>query len=223
MLFLTTIPGFLFVIAYIIVRVNQGGFAALILKIIASMFFILTALVTTYEKNNFSYGVFIISALIFGLLGDILLDLKWMYPKEKTAYLFSGFFAFIFGHIIFLITLVFQYDFSLKILPLPLLMSLVVAILIAVLEKHMHLKYGKFKILCMFYGFLITLVTTISGFISFKINPLFFIGLILFLISDLILSVTYFGENKNTAPMIASNHLLYYGAQYLIAISILCF
>lgn len=223
MLTLTIILGVLFVIAFIIVRVLKGGFAALILKIFASIFFIFTALVASYEYDMLSYGIYIIIALIFGLIGDILLDLKWMYTADKSLYLLSGFIAFMFGHVGFLTALIIKYDFYLKITILPLIISLIISVIIILMEKPMKLKYGKFKAISAIYSFLLVFVTSLSGFLTINNNPLFFIGLVMFLLSDVILSTSYFGENKNTAPMIASNHLLYYGAQYLIAYSIILY
>ena len=50
---------------------------------------------------------------------------------------------------------------------------------------------------------------------------LLFIGLIFFLISDLILSGTYFGEGKNRPVDVVTNHVTYYVGQFLIALSLL--
>ena len=47
-----------------------------------------------------------------------------------------------------------------------------------------------------------------------------FIGTVLFLASDGILCMTYFGENKNTKTMVVLNHSFYYAAQYLIVASL---
>ena len=50
---------------------------------------------------------------------------------------------------------------------------------------------------------------------------LFFIGGVLFMISDLILNGTYFGEGKERPVDIATNYLTYYSAQFLIASSLM--
>ena len=50
---------------------------------------------------------------------------------------------------------------------------------------------------------------------------LMFAGLVLFLVSDLILSGTYFGEGKNRPVDVVSNHVTYYFGQFLIALSLL--
>ena len=50
---------------------------------------------------------------------------------------------------------------------------------------------------------------------------LFFIGAVLFALSDLVLSGTYFGVGKDRPADLIANYLLYYPAQYLIALSLL--
>jgi hypothetical protein len=54
---------------------------------------------------------------------------------------------------------------------------------------------------------------------------LMFIGGILFLISDMILSAMYFDKNqsKNTSVNVVLNHATYYAAQFCIASSIMFF
>jgi hypothetical protein len=49
---------------------------------------------------------------------------------------------------------------------------------------------------------------------------LMFIGGFCFLISDLILAGSYFGHGKNKAHYVITNHLFYFGALALIAMSV---
>ena len=53
-----------------------------------------------------------------------------------------------------------------------------------------------------------------------KALMLFFIGSVLFALSDLVLSGTYFGVGKERPVDIASNYILYYAGQFLIALSL---
>ena len=46
------------------------------------------------------------------------------------------------------------------------------------------------------------------------------VGSVLFLLSDVVLIGIYY-QNKDSRPFIAVNHILYYAAQYIIALSIL--
>ena len=49
---------------------------------------------------------------------------------------------------------------------------------------------------------------------------LFFAGAVLFALSDLILSGTYFGEGRERPVDLILNYLTYYPGQYLIALSL---
>ena len=49
---------------------------------------------------------------------------------------------------------------------------------------------------------------------------LFFIGAVLFAVSDLVLSGTYFGEGKERPVDFILNYVAYYGGQFLIAFSL---
>ena len=49
----------------------------------------------------------------------------------------------------------------------------------------------------------------------------FFAGAVLFTLSDLVLSGTYFGEGKDRPVDIILNYILYYSGQFLIALSLL--
>ena len=48
-----------------------------------------------------------------------------------------------------------------------------------------------------------------------------FVGGVLFLLSDLILSGTYFGEGKRRPVDIVTNHVAYYAAQFVIASAVM--
>ena len=48
------------------------------------------------------------------------------------------------------------------------------------------------------------------------------VGSILFLLSDAVLSNTFFGRGKDKPIHLFINHFLYYAGQYLIAASVIC-
>ena len=58
---------------------------------------------------------------------------------------------------------------------------------------------------------------------NFKVMTLnfMFVGGLLFLLSDLILSGTYFGEGKRRPVDIITNHVSYYAAQFVIASAVM--
>lgn len=96
--------------------------------------------------------------------------------------------------------------------------------LVAALEKPMKLVYGKMKPIVVIYGFLLFSTVFVSGGLLLvhggKALMLFFIGSVLFALSDLVLSGTYFGVGKERPVDIASNYILYYAGQFLIALSL---
>ena len=77
---------------FISVRVNKGELAGVFSKTVASFCFIAFALLLLAQKVNLNtysiYGVVcLVLGLVLGLIGDILLDLKVVYPFHKDKYL----------------------------------------------------------------------------------------------------------------------------------------
>lgn len=175
------------------------------------------------------FGFFVVIGLLFGLFGDIWLDLKFVYRQDEEIHTFAGFLAFAAGHLLFIYGLIRYFgDFS---KPLYIILPIVLGILLGCATvlgaKLMKLEYGKYKAISMFYASILISMTLLSGslalmnsFEEMTLN-LMFAGGIFFLISDLILSGTYFGEGKDRPVDIITNHVTYYIAQYLIASSLL--
>lgn len=180
---------------------------------------------TVHDK----FAPFLLIGLLCGLLGDIWLDLKFVYPKENDIYTFAGFYAFAAGHILFIIGLIWQYgDFS---KPWYIILPLVIACAVGAgniaLGPVMKMDYGKFKAITGIYGAILFGMTLLAGsfalmndFTQWNLN-LMFIGGVFFAVSDLILSGTYFSTGKDRPVDIITNHATYYIAQFIIAASIL--
>lgn len=221
-------------ILFLVVRVKKGGIPGLLTKTLASIFFILTAVFACVAKPEAisSYGIYIVVGLVFGMLGDIWLDLKWVYPDDNDIYTYSGMVSFGLGHVFFLYAI---YSVS-GIMALniwyffvPLIVAILFGIVAILMEKPMKLEYGNFKIISMSYGAILAFMTLASG-AAFnqsgyknKLWLMMTLGGIFFIISDLILSGIYFDKNKskNTPINVILNHVTYYIAQFLIASSIM--
>ena len=88
----------------------------------------------------------------------------------------------------------------------------------------LKMQFGKFLIPSVCYALLLTLFlacTVAGGIIAGFTLPviLLVVGAALFLLSDLVLSMIYFDGNDSRV-LIVVNHVLYYAAQFLIALSI---
>lgn len=97
----------------------------------------------------------------------------------------------------------------------------------AVLEMPMKLNFGKLRGIVIGYGILLFATMFVSGGLAMLYGwqestlNLIFAGSILFALSDLILSGTFFGVGKERPIDIALNYLSYYPAQFFIALSLL--
>ena len=88
-------------------------------------------------------------------------------------------------------------------------------------EKFMGLHFGKFTIHSLVYGFCLVFMSALSIAlcISMKSTRMlqFAIGMILFFLSDAVLSMMYFGGRPKDKSLCVINHALYYAAQICIA------
>lgn len=215
-------------IIFLVLRVKKGGIAALYAKAIASCCFIATALAAMNRNRVFlEFGTLILAGLILGMLGDIWLDLKWIYLQDKNSYLYAGFISFLLGHLCFITAIFRSAPWNSFSIIMSIVLALVIGVIAILMEKPLKMKYGKFKLIVFLYSCTLALTMTASmmtAYITkFKLSAwiVMSVGALLFLLSDLVLSGMYFGENKNTKGNIILNHTLYYAAQFCMAATIL--
>lgn len=214
-------------------RVRSHSVKAMLLKTMTSIMFLTAAVTVSYSLPvyimNRGFTGFVIGGLFFGLLGDIWLDLKYVYPEDSTVYTYAGFLVFGVGHILYIIGMIYHYVDFYELFPVivTLIIGLLIGIINGLLGRFMKLEYGEFKPVVMLYGAILFMMTLLSGYLSWKTEMqnwtlnLMFIGGVLFLVSDLILSGTYFGEGKDRPIDIVMNHIFYYAAQFMIAASLI--
>ena len=228
--------GLLFLAWFCYERVKGVSVKATIIKALTSAYFMIVAVSAFIEarpEKMAQFGLFVIIGLLFGLFGDIWLDLKYVYPDDNDIYTFAGFFTFLFQHVLVIAGLMMNYaDWKsgkgIAFAIVPVVLGLAAGALnVLFLEKPMKLNYGKFKAISGGYGGILIANTLLSGSLAIYYGwqnmtlNLLFIGLVFFLISDLILSGTYFGEGKNRPVDVVTNHVTYYVGQFLIALSLL--
>ena len=201
---------------------------AVFIKAIASILFIALAAISLFQTGYHIFPKFALIALALGMLGDISLDLKYVYKEQDKPFTIAGFVVFGLGHILYItgMFLEFYHGESFLYILLPLVAGLLGGIITVLIEKPMKLQYKEFKWIVGGYAtilfsmtFSTVSLTILSGFQSTSL-VLLMAGGILFALSDLILNMTYFGEGHEKPFDIITNTITYYAAQNLIALSI---
>ena len=209
---------------FILRRANKTDSTSLLLKTAASAAFVILGVVS-FRGSSEAMSMAIIPGLVMGLIGDIYLDLKYVHSNQEIMYTFTGFGAFIAGHLFYLVFLFSQYPLTVAGLIISLIIGALAGVVIYLTPDLMKVNYGRFHVISSAYGALLVFVTVYSLCLCFArftgAKVVFFLGISLFLISDLILSQIYFGKDKNTPKNIMLNLGTYYLGQILIAASII--
>ena len=225
------ITGFVLLGVFLYFRVKEKRVTAVVIKGFVSLMFIVTALVAwlTSKNPDNTFAVFILFGLFFGLLGDILLDIKYIDLNRELLFTRLGFIAFAVGHIFYvtgLFVYLFSFDANVLYIIIPILIALLLMAITLLMEKFTKVRYERMKIFVIFYAFILFFTTAIymsaaiqSGWNSTTVIIIAF-ALIAFALSDLILNNTYFAPGFSSPAFIISNHFFYYVAQFAIAISL---
>ncbi|MCR4842757.1 MAG: lysoplasmalogenase [Eubacterium sp.] len=253
------IMGTVFVLVFNVTRAHGASPGALLWKILASLMFVMLALYAMARGGsaaNLEFKCFIVVGLVMGLLGDIVLDLRLIYREHDSIYLYSGFGFFLVGHLFFIAAYMGRIFPGCQVLSavnvaLLLVVSVLVALVMALGEKLLGVQYGAFKPVVFMYAAVLTFFMAIA--VAYRLGmgnesasipgpllslgnivglsldsaesatgfTMIAVGSVFFLISDFILCGTYFGKGKEGPVYIVSNHVTYYIAQYLIASALL--
>ncbi len=218
--------GVIFTAVFLVKRDGNSSHCAVMFKICASMMFVVTAAVSIfYTKGDIRYGILMVIGLVLGLLGDIWLDFKWIYKSENRYFTYGGFLFFLIGHSCYIPAIIMVNHLSLKTILLCLIFPFLMAVGIQVGEKPMKLDLTGYRVICSVYGAAVgmTVSTSVAAALAEGRGVsqiILAVGSIMFILSDLILCSTYFGEGKTSKPYVLFNHLLYYMAQFAVAMSI---
>lgn len=183
-------------------------------KLITSTLFILIGL-AGYFSSPSVFSSLIIVALIFSFFGDFFLALK-----HKTIYFILGLTSFAIAHIIFSLAFISICGFKAVLLALSFIIGIIGIYLLNSIKdfdfKNLLIPSSIYSVLLIFM--------TLNGLMLLKTINLFsvltFIGAVLFLISDIILSFIYFYKNPPKS-LSFFNMFSYYIGQGLIALAVL--
>lgn len=211
-----------FAILTIVFRGDNKSFNGMVCKFMASIGFILVAIVGfLYNPVEVKYFCFVISGLLFGLVGDVMLGIKEIAPKFKSKLVPLGTGFFLINHILFIMAFISLSGFS----PVPLFFAfagLAFAIGIMVGTK-MKVNALLTILLPVYYTFLTYKMTSAAYLLKYHFSPagiMVFLGTVLFLISDTCLGLLYFTPVKKKNLFVTVELSTYYPAQILLALSV---
>lgn len=203
------------------------------LKALAGVGFVVSG-VFFYAENTFAdayLGAFTVVGGVFGLLGDIALDLKYLFPDISERCTRCGFYSFLTGHVFYCTSMVCTYGMK----PVNWVCAALGAgfgfISVFLTEKIMKLKYGNMKKISILYSVVLCTALGLAG--GYTITEhytlhsiLLNLGFLMFVISDGFLANIYFSVDEKERckrSSIVLNHTTYYAAQYIIALSLAFF
>ena len=152
--------GAIFLILFMVKCHKKRSVLGVYIKNLTSIFFLLTGLTATFCNSDYpdlwKYSLPIMMGGVFGLMGDIYLDQKWLYPEHNDQYLNMGFISFGIGHFFYMGAIYTHANFEPKDMLVPLGVGAIVTVCNLLLEKPTKQKYGKFYAIvtayCMILG-----------------------------------------------------------------------
>ena len=196
---------------------KENYMGAVILKGMASLCFVLVGVMA---GNGGQLAKLIVTGLLLGCVADVLLNLRWVFPKKGQLIFLVGILVFLGGHVVYLAAV------------LPMADNWAVCVVVGVVLTALLMKWifskitakKAFKIFGVFYLGAIMLLNcvAVSNLMTAPsaFTGLFAAGALLFLISDIVLILNTFGP-KSKFSLRVTNLSLYYIGQLLIAWSML--
>lgn len=205
-------------LAALYIRVNQYGAppVKLLLKTLASLAFVCLGLLGAARAGG-AYAWLTWIGLILGAAGDVLLQFMDCRPKEREPFFRAGLGAFLIGHVFYIVA------FALlgRVTGWAVLLAAVLfaAMFLLQFPARMDLKGQKVPVYA--YAAVISVMTAFAvlSFGAGARGALVGLGGILFLVSDAILALIFFGPLREKS-LPTWNLITYYAAQILLALSI---
>lgn len=205
--------------AFIYFEHKEKYVLAAILKGTASLFFVTIGIIAATQAIDTAFSTLVLIGLVLGLVGDVLLNLRFVFPKIGSKIFLVGVLSFLVGHILYLSAIIPVSSSLIYAIPIGVVVAAVILILIF-MKLKVKLSYKIFGIL---YLGAISVMTVIAiG--NVITNPMtstiiYAIGAVFFLISDVVLIFNSFGP-KQLFPLRITNLTFYYLGQILIAASL---
>lgn len=205
--------------AFIAVEHKEKYVGAVCLKGLASLIFIIVGIAAFGASRDTQFAKLVLIGLILGGVGDVLLNLRFVFEKVGQKIFLAGIAAFLAGHILYLVALIPQSD---SLLVCVIIGAVIAAAILTYIFKTMEVKPA-FKIFGVVYIGAVVLMTAVAiGNLLAAPSAsrwLYAIGAVLFTVSDIVLIFNTFGSETKFSLRI-TNLSLYYLGQLLIANSL---
>lgn len=212
------IPACLCLAALFIYQESQENYiTAVVLKGLASLCFVTLGFLISRTTGG---AETILTGLCLGATADVLLGLRYVFPKKGQLIFLAGILVFLLGHIAYLIT----------VMPLSANAWIPIAagiLITALLMKWLFTKITANKVFQIFGIVYIGAIAIVNCAACYNLivsaspfTALFAAGALLFLISDIVLILNTFGKERKFSLRI-TNLMLYYLGQILIVLSLL--
>lgn len=211
-------------LGFIYTLIKRRFIAGTIMKTLTSVFFMLTLFVATaYNGINLPFTALLGGGLLFGLLGDVALGLKYSAPDQEDLWVKCGFASFEIGHFFYIAATIVAVGFCTQNFISAIAVGFLASLIVIFGEKPMKLNYGPLKALSAEYAAVLFFTTALALFNACTTHNLGLlimgIGLASFAASDLVLSKMFFGTEGENPRYVITNLFLYYVGQYVIALS----
>lgn len=209
--------GIVMQILFILQEKNKRYVAADILKGLASLMFVIIGIIGYLRLQPDPWACKILVGLIFGMIGDIVMNLRFVLKEdaEQKAFL-GGILAFLIGHVMYLLALI---PISVHMWASIIIGAVLAAGLLIYIFKTMEVKTA-FKIFGVFYLGAIMIMTVMAVDIAivtiYQPYIMYAVGAVLFMASDIVLIFNTF-SGKTVFSKRVLNLSLYYIGQLLIA------
>lgn len=195
--------------------------AAVCLKGLASCCFIALGVLSRTLSENDSFAKLIVTGLILGGVGDVFLNLRFVFEKIGQKIFLLGIAAFLAGHIVYLVALI---PLSDRLVSCLIIGAVLATLILIYIFSHIDKVKNAFKIFGIFYIGAVVIMTIVAlGNLAAEPRSiqalLYAVGAVFFTTSDIILIFNTF-TTKTKFSMRVANLSLYYLGQLLIALSL---
>ncbi len=192
---------------------------AVFLKGLASFMFVMVGVLAWIKYADHSLVKTIVAGLLFGMAGDILLNLRFVFPENGKKIFLTGILAFLIGHILYLKAII---PLNSGVFVPALIGAVIAAVLLGYIFKTMEVNIA-YKIFGIFYLGAVIIMTCIAISNALEAPDVFrlmyAVGAVFFTLSDIVLIFNTFGKTTKFSLRI-TNLSLYYIGQVLIALSL---